>query len=517
MLPTNQKGEETMKHVWRCIVILTIVCLSATASLAASNADDLYRKAIRLETAFQLTEAADLYQEAMRIYFDNNEKEKAMRCRVGYGRVQKIRYEYPYTKAQAKEAIKKIAPQAAEKRIDAWLKEPNVERLTIDGEPRYFLSVDKNFTFRNYDVGRSFKQIQEGYTLYYTIIKRLIDDNTREILPRGAVYPYKKPVVYRGTWTLTIKRQELPQGGTVQLWIPLPILTGSQTDVKDITISPQEYVKLPPRIDTELGLAYMEVPLDKLKKDLVITTGFTFKHYTQRFKINPDDVGSYDVNSALYRKYTASRANTITEWGITERAREVIGNEANPYRAARKIYDYVVSQVYYSFMPHYSLDARRYPESVYVHKNRYGDCGAQSSYFSALCRAVGIPARTTGGFQIIKKGTASGHFWAEFYLPNYGWIPVDTSVAQAVDYLPTLTEKEKKEYKDYFFGNMDPYRLVIQKDIDIPLTPPASEPIMLAMGIQDAAILCDTTMSHPGFLLIEGWKYEIKEVSGRDN
>jgi len=116
--------------------------------------------------------------------------------------------------------------------------------------------------------------------------------------------------------------------------------SGPQTDVKDITISPQEYVKLPARIDTKPGLAYMEVPLDKLKKDLIITTGFTFKQYEQRFKINPDDVGSYDVKSALYRKYTVFRANTITGWGITEKAREVIGNESNRYRALRYLSRY---------------------------------------------------------------------------------------------------------------------------------------------------------------------------------
>ncbi|MBN2255094.1 MAG: transglutaminase, partial [Deltaproteobacteria bacterium] len=76
--------------------------------------------------------------------------------------------------------------------------------------------------------------------------------------------------------------------------------------------------------------------------------------------------------------------------------------------------------------------------------------------------------------------------------------------------------REKKEYKDYFFGNMDPYRLVIQKDIDIPLTPPAAEPIMLSMALQDAAALCDTMLSHPGFLVNDGWKYEVKEVTGRE-
>lgn len=86
----------------------------------------------------------------------------------------------------------------------------------------------------------------------------------------------------------------------------------------------------------------------------------------------------------------------------------------------------------------------------------------------------------------------SGHFWAEFYLPNYEWIPVDTSIAQLPDYLPGLNDTDRAQYKDYFFANLDPYRLAIQTDIALPLTPPATETIMLPMAIQNAEAPCDT-------------------------
>jgi len=229
--------------------------------------------------------------------------------------------------------------------------------------------------------------------------------------------------------------------------------------------------------------------------------------------IDPNNIGSYDKNDDLYRTYTASRGNTTITEAIRKQAKTIVGNEKNPYRAARKIYDFVVSRVYYSIMPHYSLNARNYPESVYVHRQGYGDCGAQSSYFCALCRAVGIPARSTGGYQMVETtGIGSGHFWAQFYLPNYGWIPVDTSIAQLPDYLPELSDTESAQYKDYFFANLDPYRLVIQKDIDLPLTPPATEPIMLPMAIQNAEALCDTMLEHPGALVSENWKYEIRPI-----
>jgi len=503
-----------MKKVWSSVVTTVCVCcIFATGAFAASKADVLYTDAQRLEKVAQYTEAADSYKKALPLYEKDGNGVKAARCRAGFRRIHKIKIDYPYTEEQAKEAIRKQFPKVPTERIVAWLKGSNVERLVIDGTPHYFYSIDRNFAFRNYDVGRSCEPIHRKYTTYYKIIRALIERNAREVLPEGAVFPYKNPAVYRGKWSITVRHSELPRNGILKIWMPLPILVGPQSDVRDISISPAAYVKLPARTDADIGLVYLEVPLEELEDDLAITASFSFTHYEQRFVIDPNNIGSYDKNDDLYRTYTASRGNTTITEAIRKQAKTIVGNEKNPYRAARKIYDFVVSRVYYSIMPHYSLNARNYPESVYVHRQGYGDCGAQSSYFCALCRAVGIPARSTGGYQMVETtGIGSGHFWAQFYLPNYGWIPVDTSIAQLPDYLPELSDTESAQYKDYFFANLDPYRLVIQKDIDLPLTPPATEPIMLPMAIQNAEALCDTMLEHPGALVSENWKYEIRPI-----
>ena len=76
-----------------------------------------------------------------------------------------------------------------------------------------------------------------------------------------------------------------------------------------------------------------------------------------------------------------------------------------------------------------------------------GNCHDYSAFFTALARATGIPARTVYAlrFQDIWIGSedsgppvkwigerlltpmgVGGHGWAEIYLSNYGWIPVDT-------------------------------------------------------------------------------------------
>jgi transglutaminase-like putative cysteine protease len=72
---------------------------------------------------------------------------------------------------------------------------------------------------------------------------------------------------------------------------------------------------------------------------------------------------------------------------------------------------------------------------------RSGDCGMYTALFCAMCISQGIPARPVAGvvFSPPYPGTCSsrggfsnppgysGHIYAEFYLPGYGWIPADGS------------------------------------------------------------------------------------------
>jgi transglutaminase-like putative cysteine protease len=250
------------------------------------------------------------------------------------------------------------------------------------------------------------------------------------------------------------------------------------------SVTPAEWLKLPPSIDQDIGLVYMEIPLDELTEDLNIQVSFTFTHFQQHFLVDPARVGEYDTDSEMYKRYTGSSGNTEITPEILATARRVVGDETNPYLAARRIYEYVLDSITYSFMPHYIFWPRTdRTESAYVHRYQRGDCGAQSMYFSALCRAVGIPARSTGGWQLF-SGEFSSHFWAEFYLPNYGWIPVDTSAAQNYRYVENLSADQRQTFLDCFFANQDSMRCVVQKDTNVPLIPAAEGTVLAPLAIQ---------------------------------
>ncbi|MBN2057695.1 MAG: transglutaminase domain-containing protein [Candidatus Saganbacteria bacterium] len=412
---------------------------------------------------------------------------------------------YPYTAEQARAILAKEFPAVPAEQREQWLKGRNIANAKIDGQKRYFSEMVKNIKFRNIPLFQKDSNAMARYRQMYQVIKPYIYSKFK--LP--AWQNYRNPRTYHGTTIVDIPRRELPKKGLFRLWLPLPVLTAAQTDVRIISIAPAKYIRSDPTIDRDIGLVYMEIPLEELKGNLKARLEFSFKRLEQRFQVDPARVGEYDRESELYKRYTRSYGNTRITPAIRGLAKEIVGREKNPYLAARLIYDHVVQKIKYSFMPHDVLWPRGQPESVFVHEHGWGDCGAQSLYFSALCRAVGIPARTTGGFQLL-RGEFGSHFWAEFYLPGYGWVPVDTSVAQLPYYLPELTARQKQDYIDFFFAGLDNRRCVLQKDIDVPLIPPADGLVSLPMAIQFPAALCEGMERVPGSVVYEHAKMYLR-------
>lgn len=299
----------------------------------------------------------------------------------------------------------------------------------------------------------------------------------------------------------------MPADGDLRIWFPLPVEGGPQSDVRITEITPTDYLRYPPGTSRNIGLLYQFVHLPDLQGDLDVSFRVSFSHDARYFKVASSWVGAYDKSGALYRRYTASRANTRITPSIRRTARRVVAGERNPYLAVRRIWNYVIDRVTYSFMPHWALYPRGQAESVYVRQHKYGDCGAQSIYFAALCRSVGIPACCTGGFQLF-TGVPAGHFWAELYLPNYGWVPADPTAAELIDYLPEYSAADKAAFHAFFFGGQDDLRLTVQKDVGLPLVPRAHGRVALPMAIQFPTALCDTVDEIPGIVMLEHWKYE---------
>ena len=147
--------------------------------------------------------------------------------------------------------------------------------------------------------------------------------------------------------------------------------------------------------------------------------------YETRYFIFPDEVGSLDEIpkeiTALYLE--DNEKYQIDHPVIRDAVTKCVGDEQSPYWIARKIFNYLIENLYYERVGGWNT-----APTVLARGN--GSCSEYSFVYIAMCRAAGLPARYVGSV-VVRGDDASMddvfHRWAEVYLPNYGWIPVDPS------------------------------------------------------------------------------------------
>jgi transglutaminase-like putative cysteine protease len=263
------------------------------------------------------------------------------------------------------------------------------------------------------------------------------------------VATYSHPRTYYGTRTVTI-RNENAAFKKIRIWLPVATEWESQRNV--VTGAPDPVTGTYWQDETYgtrgLFLEVQDPP--KAGGSLKITEEFSFTGYEINYNINPEQVQPYDTGDTQYGLYTQSQYFIESDDpAIARTAAEIKGDETNPYRIARRYYDWVMTHMTYQ-------KVGGLKGAQFAYENGYGECGDYSCLFIALCRAGGIPARPVVG-RWATSIKADWHIWAEFYLPGYGWIPADATV--------------EDDSGGNYFGHLDNQRLIFNKQCDVTLSP----------------------------------------------
>ena len=272
---------------------------------------------------------------------------------------------------------------------------------------------------------------------------------TSSITPSN--YPYTNPVVYQVKRTLTIVNTD-SQVDLARVWLPSVVAWDSQTNITPIgtTQNPNNVSK-----DTHYGnsVLYWEFQSQPAKgSSVVIKDEFTYTCYQINYKVDTSKVGAYDKTSSNYQLFTCPEKYVESDdAGIKAIAGQLQEGKTNPYDIAGAIYDWVINNLTYS-----KVDGLK--GAKFALENGHGECGDYSALFTALCRAAGIPARTVVG-RWATSSPDDWHVWAEFYLPEYGWLPVDPTIADI------------NGAGRAYFGNLDNKRLILHKGFSIVLQP----------------------------------------------
>lgn len=134
----------------------------------------------------------------------------------------------------------------------------------------------------------------------------------------------------------------------------------------------------------------------------------------------------------------------------------------DPLMKARAFYDFITVNMKYTFMPSYAALENMAEECA---RTFTGDCGIFALLFLTMCRCAGIPAQWQSGLTA-EPDFIGGHDWVRFYVEPYGWIFADPSYGTAA------VRAGKENRRRFYFGNLDPYRMVANREFQTNFTVP---------------------------------------------
>lgn len=160
-------------------------------------------------------------------------------------------------------------------------------------------------------------------------------------------------------------------------------------------------------------------------------------------------------NPLLYATYTeADDFLPADDALIKKTCRQIVGNETNPYNKARRIYTFLTSQI--TARESTAADAGRSILTTLEEKN--GGAYDLALLFCALARAADIPAIPTAGLLVDREQKAVLHWWAEFYVNGFGWVPVDPALASGIPFDTGVADRGR-----WYFGNLDAYHIAFSR------------------------------------------------------
>jgi len=241
---------------------------------------------------------------------------------------------------------------------------------------------------------------------------------------------------------------------TARMWIPLPTTDSFQTvEIKSIEAPGQQKILK----DSQYGNQVLFLTLEPRDSGKTIEI---------RIDVRRLEKSVYESQTLAVSQYLKPENLVPADEKFHSIAEKVVEDKNGDLVRARALYDHVIDRMRY--MKYGSGWGKG--DAVYACDVRTGNCTDFHSYFIALCRAVGIPARFAIGAAIPSERNTGGidgyHCWAEFYTDGRWW-PVDISEGDKCSSLST-----------YYFGHHPANRIELSRGRDLVVEPgPASGPI----------------------------------------
>lgn len=353
---------------------------------------------------------------------------------------------YPYSREEAAKMLSEALVDFTPEELDAFTDGDAADWVFLDGQIRYRRNFLNNLIKTRPAVAARLRD--QSRLDYSKKNAALLDDAIKKMKEKGEL-KYR----FRIRASVAVKPIWQRAGKTIRVHIPVPIAYAQMEDVSILKIDPAPaYASAK---DYPQRTVFFERPYEPGMKFSV-----EYGYVNHMRYVDPDPAKVLAAQPAFYLEELAP--HILFKPYLRELARDIVGGEPNPLVKARKIYDWLTSVPIYSFMPPYFTVADL---PGFMATRLKGDCGVFALLFITLCRIAGVPARWQSGLYTtpIEIGM---HDWAQFYVAPYGWLFADCSFGNSAYHKGAL------ERRDFYFGNLDPFRMVAASEFQHEFDPP---------------------------------------------
>ena len=353
--------------------------------------------------------------------------------------------EFPYTYEEGLQIIRQHIPDFAQEEWDRIIAERKVRWAYVNGEMRIFNRFFSSLVKAYKGFAKRAKVILPGVESAVGGIP-LLDYSMNKMKAQGSM---TNRFVIRAT--MRIKDEHFKPGMFVRAHLPIPSACEQQQDIRIEKLYP-ENGQIAPEDALHRAVCWEEHMTENHEFVVEYSYLHTARYHDTETMTAESQVHDFDLEEQaphiVFTPYIKALAKELTE-GVTD-----------PLEKARRFYDFITLNMSYTFMPSYFL-LENIPDTCALNYN--GDCGVFALLFLTLCRCAGIPAQWQSGFSA-EPDFCGGHDWVRFYVEPHGWLYADTSYGVAAN------RNENEARRKFYFGNLDPYRMVANSAFAAPFT-----------------------------------------------
>ena len=367
--------------------------------------------------------------------------------------ILRLPQDFPYTKAEALAKIRQKVPDFNETEWQAMLAAGQIRWIYLNGEMRIF---DRFFE----SMCKSMPHFAQRAALALGGGESALRGTAGDVRLNRTMQAMKEQgslgCRIRIRASVKVKDETFTPGMTVRVHLPIPAACAQQSEIRIESVWPAG-AELAPETAPQRTVFWQET----MQQNHEFRVEYSYK----------STATWHDTAAEPPKKSTEPApgpeccAELLPHIRFTPYLRALAGELAegadSPLEKARRFYDFITLNCKYTYMPSYfSLE----DIAENCARTFTGDCGVFTLLFITLCRCAGIPAQWQSGL-VAEPDFIGGHDWARFYAEPFGWLYADPS------YGIGAVRAENEERRQFYFGNIDPYRMIANNAFEAAFTP----------------------------------------------